>query len=54
MYKGIAMKKAEDVRVEVAQSYHLAVTQPARTSCCGGGPVQKSVVVTLGGYSMSP
>jgi SAM-dependent methyltransferase len=45
------MKKADDVRLDVAKAYRLAVTQPTRASCCGGGPVQKGVVVKLGGYS---
>jgi SAM-dependent methyltransferase len=44
------MKKPEDIRGNVSKSYADAVTKAGGSSCCGGEPVQKGVVVKLGGY----
>ncbi|HEY3359247.1 MAG TPA: arsenite methyltransferase [Polyangia bacterium] len=46
------MSTSEEIRHDVAQSYTEAVTRPSGGGCCCcSEPVQKGVVVKLGGYT---
>ena len=44
-------KRPEDVRRDVSQAYAEAVSKPGPAGGCCGTPVQKGVVVKLGGYT---
>lgn len=44
-------KRPEEVRRDVSKAYAEAVNRPAAAQGCCGGPVQKGVVVKLGGYA---
>ncbi len=44
-------KSPEEVRRDVSKAYAEAVSKPAATGSCCGAPVQKGVVVKLGGYT---